>query len=87
MTAKAGKCHLLRSGSANITINADGNIKEKSICEELLGLNVYYKLKFNKHLDSILKKAGRNLNPLLRILPYMSFEKRRILMNSFSRHS
>ena len=47
------KCHLLISGSENITINVPCNIIDKIICEKLFGLNVDYKLKFNKHLDSI----------------------------------
>ena len=77
------KCHLLISGNENITINVDGNIIEKSICEKLLGVKVDYKLNFNEQLDSIFKIAGRKVNALSRILPYMSFEKKRILMNSF----
>ena len=39
-----------------LQINVDGNIIGKSICEKLLGVNDDYKLKFNEHLDSILKK-------------------------------
>ena len=53
MKAKKGKYHLLISGSENVTINVDGNIIEKSICEKLLGLNVNYKLKLNEHLEGI----------------------------------
>ena len=56
MKAKKGKCHLLISASKNTTINVDSNIIEKSICEKLLHLNVDYKLKFNKHLESIFRK-------------------------------
>ena len=58
------------------------NIIEKSAYEKLLGVNVDYNLKFNEHLESILKKAMRKVNALSRILPYRNFEKRRILMNS-----
>ena len=83
MKANKGKCHLLISCSENITINADGSIIGKSICEKLLGVNFDYKLKFNEHLDSILKKADRKVKALSRILPYMNFGKRWILMNSF----
>ena len=50
---KKDKCYVLISGSENITINVDGNIIEKSICEKLLGVNVDYKL---KHNESILRK-------------------------------
>ena len=83
MEAKKDKCHLLISGSEIIIINVDGNIKEKSICEKLLGLNVDYKVKFNEHLESVFKKADRNVNAFLRILPYKNFEKRCIFMNLF----
>ena len=74
--AKKDKYHLLISGSENFTINLDGNIIGKSICENLLGLKVDYKLKFTEHLESILKKAGRNVNAFLRVLPYKNFEKK-----------
>ena len=83
MKAKKDKCHLLISGSKNITINVDGNIIQKSICKKHLGLNVDYKLKFNEHLESIFKKAGRNVNAFLRKLPHKNFEKRHIFMNLF----
>ena len=57
MKANKDKCHLLISCSDNITINVDGNIIRKSICEKLLGANVDYELKFKEHLESILKKS------------------------------
>ena len=69
MKANKDKCHLRISCSENTTINVDGNIIGKRICEKLLGVNVDYKLKFNEHLDSIFKKAGRKVNALSRILP------------------
>ena len=59
MKAKKNKCHLLISGSENITINVDGNIIEKIICEKLLGLKVDYKLKLNEHLESIHKSRSK----------------------------
>ena len=58
MKAKKDRCHLPISYSENITVDVDGNITEKSICEKLLGLKVDYKLKLNEHLESIFKKAG-----------------------------
>ena len=66
MKANKDKCHLLISGNENITINVDDNIIGESICEKLLSVNVDYKLKFNKHLDGILKKAGRKVYALSR---------------------
>ena len=58
------------------------NIIEKSAYEKLLGVNVDYNLKFNEHLESILKKAMRKLNAVSRILPYRNFEKRLIVMKT-----
>ena len=54
--SKKDKSYLLISGSEIIPINVDGNIREKSICEKLLSVNVDYKLKLNEHLESILKR-------------------------------
>ena len=56
MKASKDKYHLLIRVSENITINVDSNIIGKSKCETRLCVNVDYKLKFNGHLDSILKK-------------------------------
>ena len=79
MKANKDQCHLLVTGSENITINVDGSIIGKSICEKLLGVNVDYKLKFSERLDSVLKNVGQKVNALSRILK----KKPRILMNSF----
>ena len=76
MKAKKNKCHLLINGSENITINVDGNIMGKSVCEKILAINVDY-----KHLDSTLKNAGRKVLALLRIFSYMNLKRRRVLMN------
>ena len=65
--------------------------------EEQLHLNVDYKLKFNEHLESILKmwnlvayffpfwqdSFGKRWFYIFIILPYKSFERRRIIMNFF----
>ena len=77
MNVNKDNCHLLISGSQNITINVDGNIIGKSICEKLLGVNINYKLNFNEHLlRQYFKKAGQKVNALSRTLLYMSFEKK-----------
>ena len=64
------------NGSKNITVNVDNSIIEKSICEKLLDVNVDYELTFNEQLDRILKKSGRKVNNLSRILSCKKFEKR-----------
>ena len=81
--ANNDKCHLLISDNENITINVDDNVIDKSNCKKLLGVNVDYKLNFNKHLDSVLKKAGRKLNTLSRNFACTNSEKKTILRNLF----
>ena len=83
MKANKDKCHSLTNSSGNINIDVDSNITEKSICEKCLGVNVDYKLTFNENLDCVLKKADQEVNALSIILPFMNFEKTRILINSF----
>ena len=41
------------------------------------------KLKFDKHVENICKKASKKLNALARVTNYMQLPKRRILMNAF----
>lgn len=72
------------NGSKNITVNVDNSIIEKSICEKLLDVNVDYELTFNEQLDRILKRSGRKVNNLSRILSCKKFEERIISINSFS---
>ena len=81
--ANNDKCHLLISDNENITINVDDNVIDKSNCKKLLGVNVDYKLNFNKHLGSVLKKAGRKLNTLSRNFACTNSEKKTILRNLF----
>ena len=46
----------------------------KSNCENLLGVNFDYNLKFNEQLDNILRKAGREVNAISRIWPYINLK-------------
>ena len=55
------------------------NIKS-SKCEKNLGIKIDNKLNFNTQES---KKAGRKLNALSRVTPYMDLSKRRILLNPF----
>ena len=71
--SKKDKCYFLISGSENITINEDGNITEKSICEKLLGVNVDYKLKLNEHY---FKKSKSKRKCLLENIALQEFRKK-----------
>ena len=48
-----------------------------------VGVKVEYKLKFNKHLNSILKKTGRKANAFTRMLPQMNLTKEFFLKMNF----
>lgn len=57
MKANMGNCHQLISTNESSTINVDSNTKQKSNWEKILFVKVGYKLNFNKHVGSIIKKA------------------------------
>ena len=50
---------------------------------KLLGTFIDRDLRFKKHMQSILCKAGKNLNALSRLCKLLPYNKRRILMNAF----
>ena len=49
----------------------------------MLGINLDTKLNFNSPIHDIFQKAGRKLNAISMITPYMDFVKRRLLVNAF----
>ena len=50
---------------------------------KLLGITLENQLKLDSHVLNICKKAGRKLSALTRMMPYLSFEKKRNLMKTF----
>lgn len=61
------KCHLLTSGSEEVTINAANNNIKNSKCEKLLGVNFDNNIKFDTHIENICRKANEKLNALARL--------------------
>ena len=51
--------------------------------EKLLGVKVDHELNFNEHVSSLCKKASQKLNALSRIASCMTFDQRRLILNSF----
>ena len=49
----------------------------------MLGVKIDYKLNFDEHVKTLCSKANNKLRALARTTPYMSVEKKKILMNSF----
>ena len=58
------------------TINSESSVK-------LLGVEIDNKLSFEKHISTLCKKAGNQLNAISRIQKYMGFKEKEVLLNSF----
>ena len=78
---------MLVSTNEKIKTNAGGFSIENNDCEKLLGLKIDNKLTFDCHIFAMSKRANRKINALARIAPFISINKRHILMNSFFRFS
>ena len=83
MRLNTDKCHVLLNSQGPNTIKIVNLCIKNSTCENILGINFDYKLKFTNHIVEICKNASRKLNGFARIAPYMGIRKRRTLMNTF----
>ena len=83
MKANAEKCHLLVSTNESISANIGHASIKSTKAEKLLGVLIDNKLSFNDHVKKICEKASQKLNALARLSPYMSVEKRRLIMKAF----
>ena len=79
------KCHFLIAGNKYeyLWVNVGQNRIRESPSEKLLGVIIDLKLKLDKHVESILKSAGRKLSALARMSNVLTFPKLRMLMKSF----
>ena len=83
MKANPEKFQLITNSDKEINIRlGDVNIKNTPDVK-LLGVKFDHSLNFDKHIDEICSKANLKLNALSRIIPYMSLEKRKLLVNAF----
>ena len=78
------KCHLILTGKENVGIDVGNVVIKNSRKEKLLGVFFDEKATFGYHIENICIKAGRKLQTLARIAPYMDLSKRKYLMNAFS---
>ena len=84
MKLNPNKCHFLMSGpKEHMWIKVGEQIIWESQEEKLLGITIDKKLKFDKHLSIICKKASAKVTALARLANLVTFEKKRILMNAF----
>ena len=51
--------------------------------KKLLGVKIDSELLFDKHIKTICKKASNKLRALARFAPYITIEKKNVLLNSF----
>ena len=83
MKANPDKGHFICSSNEELNIVMEDQTISNSNYEKLLGVLLDSKLTFKPHIDSICRKAGLKLNAISRIIPYMHFSKRRLLVNAF----
>ena len=83
MKANESKCHLILSTNNKTQMNVNNTNLESSNLENLLGVKIDNKLNFESHLNNLCKKASSKIHALARISPYLTENKRKILMGSF----
>ena len=78
------KWHLLLSDiDNNHSIKVGQQLIHNSNTEKILGVTFDNKLSFKCHINKICKKASQKLYALARVSNYMTFNQRRIIMNTF----
>ena len=85
MKLNADNCYLFVAGdkseNAWVRVGPDKIRQDHTI--KLLGVSIDNKLKFDKHVLNIIKKANSKLNALLRMTKFMAFRKKRTLYKAF----
>ena len=59
------------------------SVKEEEDKVKLLGVTIDNQLKFDDHIKNMCKEAGKKINALARIAPYLNEDKRKFLMKTF----
>ena len=84
MKANPDKYHLLINNTKKgFQIKICNETVSNSKYEKLLGVKVDHELNFNEHVSSLCKKASQKVNALSRIASYLTFDQRRLILNSF----
>ena len=66
-----------------MSLNINSNIIISSNWVKLLGIRIDSRLNFEPHVSNLCKSAARQLHALLRLKSYLTFEARKILIESF----
>ena len=83
MKSNPDKCHALVSTNKHLNRKVSDFIIGNNECEKLLGLKIDVNLNFNEHISDLCKKSSRKISALARVAPFMSIEKRKVVMNAF----
>ena len=84
MKANPDKYHLLINNTKeSFQVKIGNETVSNSKYEKLLGVKIDHELNFNEHVSSMCKKASQKLNALSRIASSMTFDQRRLILNSF----
>ena len=84
MKAYPDKYHLLINDTKeSFQMKISNETVSNSKYKMLLGVKVDHELTFNEHISSLYKKASQKLNALSRIVSCMTFDQRRLILNSF----
>ena len=77
------KCYALVSTNKHLNMKVCDFTIGNSECEKLLGVKIDVNLNFNEHISDLCKKASRKISALARVAPFMSIEKRKVVINAF----
>ena len=89
MQANPDKFQAIAIGKKTHDILTNFSIDNTSIqCEDsvkLLGIDIDYLLNFDQHISRLCKKAANQLNVLMRLSKFLSFDCRLLIYKSFIR--
>ena len=83
LKGNASKCHLLITSDENVHVNIGTSRIKNSGSERLLGIDIDCQLSFQKHTNQISSKARAKVKVLVRIAPFLSKRKRKLIINAF----
>ena len=81
MKTNEDKCHLIVSTNELTEIQIGVFSIKYGGSEKLLGVNTDRKLNFDCHVNHLCNKPNKKLRALARVTPYMTVEKKKIVMN------
>ena len=67
----------------NTNFQVDNKVIKSVSSVELLGIQIDGKLNFNLHISKICKSAANQLNALIRLKQFLSFQAKEVLINSY----